>query len=514
MNRQVDVVIVGAGPVGLLLAIELKLGGAGVIVLERLTAPNLGIKAPSVGPLGAEALLRRGMGPQLAEAEDRTFVAMGPAGVEMRARLSRFRGHFALLPIRSDAQGEPERRMRWVDQQGLEAILGERAAALDIEVRRGCEVTRFEQHEDGVEVGWTSPTGSDHARCSWLVGCDGGRSPIRKMAGFAFSGAPPSLTMYQAVLDLDHPERLPRGVTRMSEGVLVNGPRPRRLGLHDFSGPPADREAPVTREEVEDVLRRISGADVRVTAIEQANRWSDLTRLVDTYRRDRVLLAGDAAHVHSPLGGQGLSLGLVDAANLGWKLAAVVRGDKPDSLLDSYTCERRPVAEAVLANTLAQVAIMRPDPRSNAMRDIFAKLMEFDDVNGHVDGLMSGLATRYDLGSQRDAVGRLTGDRPVDAADVRTSLFAEMADGDGILLDTSPDGRAAGFAVGFTRVRCLSPETGPSMLIRPDGCIAWAADAGETAGLADALERWFAPVALRQGDLEGAASGFLECRAE
>jgi 2-polyprenyl-6-methoxyphenol hydroxylase-like FAD-dependent oxidoreductase len=389
-----------------------------------------------------------------------------------------------------------------VDQQSLEAILGERAAALDIEVRRGCEVTSVEQHADGVEVRWASPTGPDHARCAWLVGCDGGRSSIRKLAGFAFPGTPPSLTMYQAVLDLDHPERLPGWLTRTSEGVLINGPRPRRIGLHDFSGPPADREAPVTREEVEGVLRRISGADVRVTAIEQANRWTDTARLVDTYRQDRVLLAGDAAHVHSPVGGQGLSLGLVDAANLGWKLAAVVRGDKPDSLLDSYTSERRPVAEAVLANTLAQIAIMRPDPRSNAMRDIFAKLLELDDVNGHIDGLMSGLATRYDLGSERDLVGRLTGDRAIGGADVRTSLFAEMAEGDGIVLDTSPDGRAAGLAAGFTRLRCLPAEAGPSMLIRPDGCIAWADDAGEIAGLVDALERWFAPAAPRPGGFQ------------
>ena len=153
MDRHVDVVIVGAGPVGLLLAIELKLGGAGVIVLERLTAPYLGIKAPSVGPLGAEALQRRGMGSALAEAEDRTFAAMGSAGVEMRARTFSFRGHFALLPIRADAEREPERRMRWVDQPGLEAMLGQRAAALGIELRRGCEVTSVEQHEDGVEVG-------------------------------------------------------------------------------------------------------------------------------------------------------------------------------------------------------------------------------------------------------------------------------------------------------------------------------------------------------------------------
>jgi hypothetical protein len=356
-------------------------------------------------------------------------------------------------------------------------------------------VTRFAQHAEGVEVGWAAPAGPDQARCAWLIGCDGGRSSIRKLAGFAFPGTPPSLTMYQCVLDLDHPERLPGYVTRTSEGVLINGPRPRRIGLHDFSGPPPDREMPVTHEEVEGVLRRISGADVRVTAIEQANRFTDSARLVDTYRLHRVLLAGDAAHVHSPLGGQGLSLGLLDAANLGWKLAAIVRGDKPDSMLDSYTSERRPVAEAVLANTLAQIALMRPDPRSNAMRDIFATLLEFDDVNGHIDGLISGLATRYDLGSEQDRVGRLISERAVGRADVRTSLFAEMADGDGILLDTSPDGRAAGLAASFTHVRCVPSDAGPSILIRPDGCIAWAGDTGDVAGLVDALERWFAPAA-------------------
>ena len=433
---------------------------------------------------------------------------MGPAGAERRAQAHRSRGgHFAALPLRSDPQREPERRMVWVDQQGLEAILGERAAALDIDVRRGCDVTSVEQHDDGVAVRWTSPDEPDHAHCAWLVGCDGGRSTIRKMAGFAFPGTPPSITMYQAVLDIDHPERLPRGSARTPEGGFMYGPRPRWLAMHDFSGPPVDRKAPVTREEIEGVLRRISGADVRVTAIEQANRFTDSARLVDTYRRDRILLAGDAAHIHSPLGGQGLSLGLVDAANLGWKLAAVIRGDKPDSLLDSYTSERRPVAEAVLANTLAQVALTRPDPQSNAMRDIFAKLMELDDVNGYLDGLMSGLATRYDLGSERDLVGRIIGDRPVGRADARTSLFAEMVEGEGILLDASPDGLAAG----FKHVRCFPAEAGPSMLIRPDGCIAWAGDAGEIDGLADALERWFAPAVFQPGSFqEGSWSSRLE----
>ena len=495
MDKQIDVVVVGAGPVGLLLAIELKLADVGVLVLERLTAPNVAIKGTSVGPLGVEALQRRGMIAALAEAEDRIFAAMGSGGVARREQTSRSRGHFAVLPLRSDAAREPERRMCWIDQQTLEAILGERAAALGIEVRRGCEVTDIEQYGDGVAVNWTSPEGPSHVRCAWLVGCDGGRSSIRKLAGFAFPGTSPSLTMYQALLDLDHPERLPRGLTRMPKGIIMHGPRPRRLAMHDFSGPPADRNAPVTREEIEGVLQRISGVDVRVTAIEQANRFTDSARLVDTYRRDRVLLAGDAAHIHSPLGGQGLSLGLVDAANLGWKLAAVVRGDKPDSLLDSYTSERRPVAESVLSNTLAQVALMRTDPQSIAMRDIFAKLLEFDDVNGYIDGLISGLTTRYDLGSEHDVIGRLTGDRLVGRGDVRTSLYAEMAEGDAILLDASPDGRAAGLAAGFTRVRCLpidAGEGGMSMLIRPDGCIAWVGDVGEVEGLVKALERWFA----------------------
>ncbi len=495
MNMQTGVIVVGAGPVGLLLAIELTLGGVEVLVLDRLDGPSPALKAPSVGPLGAEALERRGMGTALAAAEDRTFAAMGPAGAAMRARLTQSRGHFALLPIRSAT--EPERRMRWVDQQSLEAVLAQRAAALGIDVRRGCEATDLTLHADGVELGWTSSAGQGRARCSWLVGCDGGRSTIRKLAGFVVSGAPPSITMYQAVVDIDHPERLPPGATRTPKGVLINGPRPRRLGLHDYSGPPANRDAPVTREEIEHALRRISGADVRVSAVEQANRFSDVTRLVESYRNDRVLLAGDAAHVHSPLGGQGLSLGLADAANLGWKLAAVARGDKPMGFLDSYTAERLPVAQSVLANTLAQVAIMRPEPRANAMRDLLADMMTYDDVNGHIDGLMSGLATRYDLGSERDEVGRLTGDRAVDAGGVGTSLFKEMADGDGILLDTSRDRRASRLAAGFARVRPVVAEAGPSMLVRPDGCIAWVAESGEMAGLGEALERWFAPAPPR-----------------
>ncbi|WP_448952835.1 FAD-dependent oxidoreductase [Labrys neptuniae] len=500
MKMQFDAVVVGAGPVGLLTAIELTLGGARVLVLERLAAASTAMKALSLGTLGIEALKRRGMAPAIAEAEARSLAAMQKfteqTGANLMSRASKFSGHFAGLSlIRKDAQREPERRGHAVDQPSLEAMLAQRVRELGIELNRECEVTGFTQHEDGVDVAWRSPTGEHHTCCAYLVGCDGGRSSIRKLAGFDFPGTPPSLTFYQALAEIDHPERLlPVGWNRTQGGVFAYGPIPGRLFMLDFSGPPENRQAPVTREEIEAVLRRVSGAEVRVKALESGSRWTDNTRLVDLYSKGRVLLAGDAAHVHSPFGGQGLSLGLVDAANLGWKLAAVLRGDMPASLLDSYGEERRPVAKAVLANTLAQVAIMRPDPQAGAMRDILADLMQFDEANRFIGEMMSGVGTRYDLGSGLDRVGRLIGDRVIRHGDGEIRLYDLMQDGLGVLLDASAGGRAARLVAAVTpRVRCVTVPAGPSMLIRPDACIAWADEERGTDGLEDALRRWFIP---------------------
>ena len=504
MKDLADVVVVGAGPVGLLMAIELTLGGVRVLVLERLSAPSSGIKALGVGPLGSEALQRRGMAATLAARETSNLAAIDPSWRQgSGTRPPKFTGHFGFLFIRTDGQVEPDRRMRAVDQQGLEAILADRARELGIVVRRDCDVTELRQGTNGVDLIWSSPIGEGRIHCSYVVGCDGGRSPVRKMAGFAFPGTPPTLTMYQAVVDLDDPEgALAKGWHRTPGGVYASGPFPRRLFMLDFSGPPADRQAPVTRDEIEDVLRRISGADVRVKALEQANRWADNTRLADTYRRGRVLLAGDAAHVHAPFGGQGLSLGFADAANLGWKLAAVIRGAMPDALLDTYTAERRPVAEAVMANTLAQAAIMRPDPQSGAMRDMVAKLLQLDDVSRLFGKMMRGLSTRYDLGSERDDVGRLIGDRPVGAGDDDLSLFDLMQDGRGVILDASTNGEASRLVASHNqRIHCVAVATGPSMLIRPDACVAWAGEGNEVQGLEAALQRWFEP-------LSSAGTGF------
>jgi len=492
--EQVDVVVVGAGPVGLLTAIELTLGGVCVLVLERLAAPSMAMKAFAIGPLGSEALQRRGMAAAIAAAEARTFAAMEQAGA-VRGRGSKFSGHFAGLSlIRKDVQKEPERRSHPVDQPGVEAMLADRARSLGIEVRREYDVTNFVQQVDGVDVEWTSPTGGGRIRCSYLVGCDGGRSPIRKIAGFDFPGTPPTSTFYQAVAEIDHPERLlPIGWHRTSGGVFSYGPFPGRLFMLDFNGPPENRQAPVTREEIEAILRRVSGTDVRVKALESGSRWTDNTRLVDTYRRGRVLLAGDAAHVHSPFGGQGLSLGLVDAANLGWKLATVIRGEMPESLLDTYTAERRPVAKAVLANTLAQVAIMRPDPQAGAMRDLVVNLMQLDDVNRLIGEMMSGLSTRYELGSELEDVGRLIGDKPIRQGDADVSLYDVMQEGRGVLLDASTEERAYKLIAATRRIRRIAVDTGPSMLLRPDACVAWAGEGSSIDGLEEALRRWFIP---------------------
>jgi hypothetical protein len=247
---------------------------------------------------------------------------------------------------------------------------------------------------------------------------------------------------------------------------------PGRVLIVQFDGPPADRSAPVTKDEVEAALRRVSGADVRLLEIQSATRWTDNARQASSYRRGRVLLCGDAAHVHSPFGGQGLNLGLLDATNLGFKLAAVVNG-APDGFLDSYTTERHPVAAGVLENTRAQVALMRPDDQVTALRAIVTRLMKTTEGNRFVGDLVNGVQTRYDVGSDDPRVGRILGDR---------RLFEPMHDGKGLLVGAKPEHPR------HPRLRPLiGADVEEPMLVRPDGCIAWIGEKG----LTEAIARWF-----------------------
>ncbi len=497
-QRSVDVVVVGAGPCGLLLAIELVLGGANVTVLERLREPDQTIKAGAIGALAGEALDRRRFGAAM-DAEE-AVMAEAMAAMMKKAgatgtmpSLRKIGGHFAgLFLIDQTRQREPERRLRGVRQQALERMLVDRARELNIDLQRGNEVVGFSEDGEGVRIDVRGPDGASSVRCSYLVGCDGGRSQIRKRAGFDFPGTAPTLTGHQAIVELDHPERLlPLGWRRTAAGMMAYGPVPGRIFTVEFDGAPADREAPVTREEVEDSLRRVSGADVRITQMTSATRFTDNARQATSYRCGRVLLAGDAAHVHSPFGGQGLNLGLLDATNLGWKLASVVRGSMSVELLDTYTAERHPVAARVLANTRAQVALMRPDVLTTALRDIVAEVMDLDEGNRFFGEMLSGLTTRYDLDGEHPLVGRFCGNRALVGSAGEASLFASMQHGHGVLVDAA-QGAAVRLASAWAPwIRCARAAEGPSMLVRPDGCIAWAADDDRIDGLEAALVRWF-----------------------
>jgi hypothetical protein len=328
-------------------------------------------------------------------------------------------------------------------------------------------------------------------KSAYLVGCDGGRSTVRKLAGFEFPGTDPTLTGYQAIVELDHPERLlPLGWRRTAKGVLAYGPIPGRVFVAEFDGPPPDRNAPITVEEVQASLRRVSGADVTITAMKTATRFTDNARQATTYRLGRVLLAGDAAHVHSPFGGQGLNLGILDAVNLGWKLAAVVCGRAPAELLDTYTAERHPVAARVLANTRAQVALMRTDDLTTALREIVAEMMRLDEGNRFFGEMISGITIRYALGGTHPLVGRLCGNFALNLDEGETDLFSLMSRGHAVLIDAG-GGAAANIAAAWEpHVRIARACGRPSLFVRPDGCIAWASDDGNVDGLAAALTEW------------------------
>ncbi|MDX8148090.1 FAD-dependent monooxygenase [Lentzea sp. BCCO 10_0061] len=360
-----DVTVVGAGPVGLLLACELALQGVRTTVLERLATRSGTIKAQMISGRTREMLAMRGFGPAIdaASAEEATRLAWP---------VRRSTGHFAGL---FKLDGLP---LTMLTQQALERLLEARALDLGVRIRRGVEVTDLNP-------------GSEY-----VVGCDGGRSTVRRLAGFDFPGTGPTLTGHQAVVDLDGD--LPNGWHRTASGVYASGPLRGRIMLIEYDGPPATRE--VTRDTLEAALRRVSGHDVRIRHVHTATVWTDNTRQATTYRRDNVLLAGDAAHVHSPFGGQGLNLGLQDAFNLGWKLAT---GDS--ALIDTYTTERHPVADRVLRNTLAQVALTRPDPRSRELHSLVSDLLDLPEVKTRISAMVQGTDIRYETGCDHPLAG-------------------------------------------------------------------------------------------------------------
>jgi 2-polyprenyl-6-methoxyphenol hydroxylase-like FAD-dependent oxidoreductase len=511
-----DVVVTGAGPVGLLLACELRLGGARVLVLEREadTPPARfgSMGARSVNVPSVHALHLRGL---LAAVENAAIMWIGaipeapPAAGERPGELPGerpkiFVGQFAGIGISVDRLKPPDPGEEFlgagvISQGDLEAILGERTSALGAEVRRGVSLTGFETDDDGVTV----HTGHGDVRASWLVGADGGRSTVRRLAGFDFPGVDPVFTGRQAVVDLDDPGKLTAGGWQQGAngaytfGGWADGDGPPRVHTVEHDAPAADRDAPVTAEEMQASLRRVSGTDVTVTRVHVATRYADTTRQATTYRRGRVLLCGDAAHVHSPAGGQGMNLGIGDAVNLGWKLALVARGAAPDSLLDTYTAERHPIGAWVQRWSMAQTALSAAQgPRADALREVMTGLLDTPDAATHVVSMIGGGWQHYDLPGDHPLIGHRAPDLPLDDD---TTLAGHFRDGRAVLLTSSTDTAAiaGGWGDRITAVAAQPtafPDQPMTALIRPDGHIAWIAlGEADRDALRTALTTWLGP---------------------
>ncbi|WP_343228050.1 FAD-dependent oxidoreductase [Stakelama flava] len=503
-----DVLIAGAGPVGLFLACELRLAGLTVLILETSDAPHSAMKRLPFGLRGLnaptiEAFYRRGMLDSIRMSEhSRDGSGKSVAGsAHWMQQQRRPAGHFAGIQFyqdRIDADRWPYRlpgpagTSMAVTMEHLESVLTAHALAMGVEIRRGCGVEALEQADHGVTV----QAGGHVFRGRWLVGCDGGRSTVRKAAGFGFAGTEPEFTGYSVEVELAGSDKLLPGRHYTPTGMYTFTP-PGTIAMVDFDGGGFHRAEPITREHIEAVLRCVSGTEVSVVAVHVAATWTDRAFQATAYRRGKVLLAGDAAHIHSPLGGQGLNLGLGDAMNLGWKLAATVRGDAPDGLLDSYESERRPVGAQVLDWSRAQVAIMPPSPSSRALEAIIRDLIETRDGATYFAERVSGVSLRYDLGDVHPLVGRSAPDFAL--ADGRR-LGELMVDGKGVLLDLDVHGplRALAGRWGDRMTYVASDATNRlglnAVVVRPDGVVAWASEgASDLRCAARAATRWFGP---------------------
>jgi 2-polyprenyl-6-methoxyphenol hydroxylase-like FAD-dependent oxidoreductase len=495
-----DVIISGAGPVGLFLACELALAKCSVLILEKAENPHSPLKRLPFGIRGLsaptiEALYRRGM---LKELEVHKRLKNPHQNAKQGAQ--RQGGHFAGIPFHDGDIDSSQWRYRLPsstdaslisEMEELETVLARRAEALGVVIKRGLAVTDFNQTRDAVTV----QSADQFFEGKWLVGCDGSRSAVRKVGGFEFAGTEPEFTGYSTQIDIADPEKLRAGRNMTASGMYLQS-QPGYVVIQDFdAGVFHSADKPITLEHLQAVLRRVSNTDVTISALHIATTWTDRARQAKTYRNGRILLAGDAAHIHAPLGGQGLNLGLGDAMNLGWKLAATIREKAPEGLLDSYHTERHPIAAEVLDWSRAQVEIMRPDPNARALNAIIRDLMNTRDGATYFAGRVWGISLHYNLGGDHPLLGHSV---PNFEFEDGSRIGELMFNGQGILLDFDRNASLKSLASEYgDRIKYISCGAKDrfalsALLIRPDGFIAWASDKDpDCSELKKAAARWF-----------------------
>jgi len=489
------VVIAGGGPTGLMLAGELALGKVDVAIVERRASQDLaGSRSGGLHSRTIEVLDQRGIAER--------FLSEGQV-----AQVQRF-GASDVLDISDFPTRHPYGLGLW--QNHIERILAGWVGELAVPVYRSREVTGFAQDDTGVDVELSD---GRSLRAEYLVGCDGGRSVVRKAAGIEFPGWDPSTSALIAEVEMTEEPEL--GIRRDDTGMHALGRVEYEIRdgevVYMDEGPvrvmvteqhPEATSEPTLRD-LSEALIGVYGTDYGLQEVHWISRFTDMTRQAASYRERRVLLAGDAAHVHSPAGGQGLNIGVQDAVNLGWKLAQVVGGTSPETLLDTYHAERHPVAARVLRHTMAQTALMRVDDRIEAVRDTLAEMLSMDEPRKRFAGLLSGLDIHYDLGEGHPLLGRRMPDLDVITSDGPVRVFTFLHDARPVLLNL---GEAGVLDIGpwADRVLLVKAEyggpwelpvlgavTAPSaVLIRPDGYVAWVGD-GTDRRLSEALTTWF-----------------------
>lgn len=489
-NFDADVIVVGAGPAGLMLAGELRLAGATVIVLERLAEPMQQSRALGFSARTIEEFDQRGLLP-----------GFGDLGVIPI-------GHFGGLPIDYRVIEGGNFGVRGVPQSLTESILAKWACGLGADLRRGHEVVGLQADDSGAAVEVSASGGLLSLRGAYVAGCDGGRSVIRRLAGIEFPGTDAGIEMKLADV-AGCPIRL-RPTGELGERgmvvVLPLGPAATRVVVFERGAPVRRTAEPPSFEEVADSFQRVTGEDIHGGTPLWTSFFTDASRHAREYRKGRVFLAGDAAHIHLPIGAQGISAGLGDAMNLGWKLAAELRGDAPPGLLDSYHSERHQVGARIVTNTLAQRSLYLGGDEMQPLREVFAELVSYEEVQRHLVGMVTGLDIRYDVGpGEHPLLGHRLPNVGVVAGDQKTTTYELLHTGHAVLFDFEDDPglrrAAAGWADRVDIVTAAPHDPGSpldtSLLVRPDGYVAWALSG--SSGMADltgALTRWFGqPVA-------------------